>query len=76
MPALRDNVERFNKAERPESQLFRLEEFHNPRRCISSHLVMGIHGYGIRDLAGVKETKTRRKQSGYDWELVERLNAL
>jgi hypothetical protein len=76
LSSLRNNIEAHLEAERPESQMFRLPEFHNPRRCISNHLVMGIHGYGIRDYSYVKATKERRRQTGYDWELVERLNQL
>jgi len=76
LKALRDNVDTFVDSERPESQLFRLDEFHNPRRCNTSKWIVGIHGYK-NDLERVKIVKTRRKQlDNYDFELAERLNAL
>jgi hypothetical protein len=76
LKALRANVDKFAESERPESQLFRLDEFHNPRRCGTSKWIVGIHGYK-NDLEHVKIVKTRRKQlDNYDFELAERLNAL
>lgn len=75
LPILRQNIQRFFKAERPESQMYRLEEFHSPRRCMSSAFVYGLHGFGQKDLPRVKAVKDRRKQPNYDWDLVERLNA-
>ena len=75
LDALRDNIEKFEKAERPESQMFRLDEFHHPRRCTTTSQVMGIHGFGIKDFEYVYETKRRRKQDAqYDWELTHKLN--
>lgn len=77
LPALRANILNHMNAERPESDMFRLPEFHHPRRCVSSDVVCGIHGWGQNDLKRVKEVKTRRNQlDNYDFELVERMNAL
>lgn len=76
LPALSRNISTFLTAERPESQMYRLDEFENPRRGITVDKVAGIHGYGIKDISEVKRTKARRKQTGYDWELVEGLNTL
>lgn len=72
LPALRSNIEQFENAERPESQMFRLGEFHNPRRCEVHNIIGGLHGYGQSDLDRIIETKKRRNQD-YDWELVKAL---
>lgn len=78
LPTLRDNIDKFMTAERPESQMFRLDDFEDPRKCVSYEgQLFGIHGYAQNDIDRVKETKLRRGQyDNYDWELVERLNAL
>lgn len=76
LKALRDNIDTFMEAERPETQMYRLDEFNNPRRCIGEKKVMGIHGYAQTDIDRIKETKKRRKQVHYDWELAERLSNL
>lgn len=74
LPTLRSNIDKFKEAERPESQMFRLEEFDNPRRCITNSQVMGLHGYGQKDIERVKETKRRRKYyDTYDWEMYDKL---
>lgn len=74
---LRNNIDKFVTSERPESQMYRLDEFENPRRGKTIPEIMGIHGYGIQDIASVMQTKERRNQMGnYDFKLVERLNAL
>lgn len=75
--ALRNNIDTFVDAERPESQMFRLDEFYNPRRCISKDKIMGLNGFAQTDIDRVIDTKKRRRQFGsYDFELVERLNKL
>ena len=77
LPALKYNIGQFEKAERPESQMYRLDEFHNPRRCITIPDVVGLHGYGIKDLDPVRATKKRRHQEGnYDFVLAEKLNEI
>lgn len=68
--------EAFNK-ERPESYLYRLPEFHNPRRCLTFDKVCGLHGYAQNDYKRVIGVKTRRGQlDNYDFELAERLDLL
>lgn len=76
LPHLREHVGRFLGAERPETQLYRLEAFHEPRRCVTSPVVAGLHGFRQGDLARVRAVKERRGQTNYDWPLVERLEAL
>lgn len=76
LPVLRKHIGEAMQLERPESYMFRLAEFHNPRRCVSNMMIMGLHGYK-NDLNRVRETKARRMQSdNYDFELAERINAL
>lgn len=73
LPALRQHIGSQMQAERPETAMFRLEEFYNPRRCQSVELICGIHGY-CNDVASAKIVKERRGQIGnYDFELAERL---
>lgn len=75
LPALRANIEDHLKDERPETAMFRLPEFHEPRRCVSVQVVCGLHGWGQKDQVKIKQTKERRGQSAnYDWALVERMN--
>lgn len=63
--------------ERPESYLYRLEEFHNPRVCNTYPKICGINGFKQMDVQRVKETKMRRGQyQSYDWELAERISAI
>ena|SRR3990167_9511535 len=77
LPILSANIDKFLTAERPETQMYRLEEFNNPRRCVGQDICMGIHGYGIRNVKRVIETKQRRNQYyNYDFELAEKLNKL
>lgn len=68
---LRQHIDKFENAERPESQMFRLDEFHHPRRCEVYNLLCGLHGYGQRDIERIKATKERRKQEHYDWPLID-----
>lgn len=77
LPALRANIGRFMHSERPETELYRLPEFDNPRRCITIPHIVGLHGYAQTDLDRVKAVKERRNQSdNYDWELLDRINQL
>lgn len=78
LPALRAHVDEFERAYRPETYLYRLEEFTNPiRRCVAVNVVAGLHGFAQTDIERVKDTKERRGQMGnYDFELAERLNNL
>ena len=77
LPILNANIDKFLTAERPESQMYRLDEFDNPRRCVGVDICMGLHGYGIKNIKRVIETKQRRNQFyDYDFELAEKLNKL
>lgn len=77
LPILQSNIGKFKTAERPESQMYRLQEFNKPRRCVSNHLVMGIHGYKQYDIERVKLTKKRRgRYAEYDWELYDKISQL
>jgi hypothetical protein len=71
----REHIDKFQKDSRPETRLWRLDEFHNPRRCVLYDTVVGLHGYGQNDLARIKSQKKERKQE-YDWELHEAVAAL
>lgn len=75
LPILRKHIGRQLQAERPETAMSRLEEFYKPRRFVSADLVCGIHGYK-NDVKRAKETKDRRGQTDFDFELAERLNGL
>lgn len=73
LPALRKHIGQQLLAERPETAMFRLEEFYSPRRCQSVELVCGLHGYR-NDTTRAKATKQRREQqSDYDFDLADRL---
>jgi hypothetical protein len=74
---LRSRIVEAERLERPESWMFRLEQFHNPRVCGTFEKICGIHGYKQTDDKRVYETKARRGQlDNYDFELAERLNEL
>lgn len=77
IPALRMCIDAFQYAERPETEVSRVEAFHKPRRMATSDVVVGLHGYKQGDLSRIKAQKHRRGQSdNYDWTLVEELEAL
>lgn len=77
LPALRKNITRFLKAERPETELSRIDEFYNPRRFETYNKIVGIHGFGIRDIKPVIRQKTRRGQKDiHDFELMQKLNEM
>lgn len=77
LPYLRSRIHEAMQQERPETYMFRLPEFHSPRRCVSQEILCGIHGYGIEDMKSVAKVKVRRGQiDQYDFELAERLNEL
>lgn len=63
--------------ERPESYLYRIEAFHNPRVCGTFEKVCGLNGYGQEDIQRIKQTKERRGQmDNYDFELSEKISKL
>lgn len=77
IPIIREHLDDIADLERPESYLYRLDEFHNPRRCVSWDKVCGVHGYAQTDVNRIKKTKGRRGQyDTYDWELSDRMSAL
>lgn len=77
LPALRSNIDRFKKSIRPETDCSRIEEFYEPRRFATHNEIMGLHGYGNKNLKPVMELKAKRGQSHlYDFELTEELNKL
>ena len=78
LPALKANIDKHLNSLRPETEMSRLEEFGNPRRFYTyTKQIMGIHGYGIKNIEPVKELKKARGQyEQYDFELAEELNKL
>jgi hypothetical protein len=78
LEALRNNIDRFNKDIRPETRSSRIDELCTPRRLETyTEKIMGIHGYGTKNLEPVKDLKKARKQMDiHDFELMERLNSL
>ncbi len=77
LPILRENVAMAKRHERPETYLYRIPEFNNPRRCVSQDVVCGIHGYKQENIDRVIATKQRRGQlDNYDFELARKLNEL
>jgi hypothetical protein len=75
---LRKNVTEVLTSLRPETELSRIPEFYNPRRFETYEgKVMGLHGFGIKELEAVKELKKARNQlDNYDFGLTEKLNDL
>lgn len=60
---------------RPETYLWRLPAI-NPHTHVESEFNSGLHGYGQKDQRQrIKELKYNRNQE-YDWDLVERIEAL
>lgn len=75
--AVRKHIDEARRLNRPESYLYRLREFHEPRVCGTYEAICGLNGYKQTDMQRVKNTKSDRGQySNYDWLLAERLNAL
>lgn len=74
---IREHISDVHHIDRPESFMYRLPEFHNPRRCISSDLVCGLHGFAQNDIERVKKLKRKRGQiKDYDFELAEKINEI
>lgn len=70
---LRANISQFKHDNRPESRMFRLDEFNQRQNFITAGTVAGIHGFGQKDWQRVKDTKDQRKDQAYDWEIVKRM---
>lgn len=74
---LRARIDEFKTDIRPETMCSRISEFYNPRRFETWEQIVGIHGYGIKNMKPVMELKAARNQSHlYDFELAQRLNDL
>lgn len=78
LPVLRSNIGRFKDKSRPETEVSRIPELHNPRRFKTyDKQIVGLHGYGIKDIKPVIKLKANRGQSAnYDFELTARMNQL
>jgi len=77
LPALRANIGKVQHLDRPESLMYRLAEFHEPRRCEGAEIICGLHGYGQDNMQRVVELKTKRRQiDNYDFELARRVSQL
>ena len=78
LPYLRLHAKEFLQAYRPETELYRLKEFYEPRRCISYYgKLMGLHGYKQDNIQRVKLLKESRNQlDNYDFELYEKVSQL
>lgn len=75
IPHVREHLDEIQRLERPESYLYRLPEFHEPRVCGTFEQICGIHGWGQGDMNRVIQTKGRRGQkSNYDFELAKAMN--
>lgn len=74
LPTLRANISRFKHDDRPETRMYRLDEFNERWRFKNAENVVGVHGFGQKDIERVRTTKNGRKYSSdYDWALVERM---
>lgn len=74
---IRNHIYEAKWKDRPESYIFRLKEFENPRICGTLQTICGLHGYKQNDVDRVKAVKKRRNQyENYDWELSERISEL
>lgn len=69
------HIEEAENQVRPETYLWRLPEV-NPYTSIQTDFSCGLHGYGQKDhRERIKELKYNRNQR-YDWELLDRIEAL
>lgn len=74
--ALKDNIDNV-VGDRPETTMYRLPAFHDPRRCGTVDLICGIHGYKQNDVERVIEVKANRNYfDDFDFELAMRLDEL
>lgn len=70
------NIELAKDKIRPESFLWRLEQFHWPRVCHNININCGLHGYGQRNhRKRIKSLKYARGQD-YQWDLIEKIEEL
>lgn len=74
LPALRANIDAFKHDDRPETRMWNLKAFKEPRRCVSVNMMVGIHGFGQKDADRVEEVKRSRKYfDEYDFDLVRKM---
>lgn len=74
LPIIRKHIDEATRLERPESYLYRLPEFHNPRMCGTFEKVCGLHGYKQNDIQRVRNIKARRGQlANYDFTLAKKI---
>lgn len=72
----RKHIDEAENQIRPETYIWRLEEFHNPRVCHIVDKVLGMHGYAqSKERARIKALKEFRSQP-YNWEFIEKIEAL
>ena len=77
LPAIRANIGKVQHLDRPESMMYRLPEFHEPRRCEGVEIIFGLHGYGQDDMQRVIDLKAKRKQlDNYDFGLAQKVSDL
>jgi len=77
LPALRANIGKVQHLDRPESMMYRLPEFHEPRRCEGAEIICGLHGYAQDDVKRVMDLKAKRKQlDNYDFVLAQKVSEL
>ncbi len=77
IPIVREHIEEAHRLDRPESYLYRLQEFHEPRMCVTYDAICGLHGYKQADTERVMNQKMKRGYyDDFDWELAVKLNHL
>lgn len=71
-----ENIESARDKIRPESHLWRIQEFHWPRVCHNVNINCGLHGYGQKEhRERIKALKYARGQE-YQWDLIDKIEAL
>jgi hypothetical protein len=77
IPALRANIDRFERHNRPETEMSRIKEFYEPRRFETyNDGIIGLHGYKGNIERAKRLKHIRNQQDLYDFEMAERLNSL
>lgn len=77
IPIARKHIDEAKGELRPETYIFRLPQFDNPRRAITANIITGLHGYhqGEPNNKRVRNMKEKRGQN-YDWELFDKVDRL
>lgn len=71
-----ENIESARDENRPETYLWRMQEFHYPRVCHGVDISCGLHGYGQTDQRDRIEKLKESRNQDYDWELIRKIEAL